>query len=104
MEAVEAYNALRKQAEKKTLDGSLTAGGPSTRRYLKNLAYQYVPARPLFKFMWMYLFRLGFLDGKIGFRFCLLHAFYDYQISLKLEELQNPDSPLFQKYKDHILS
>ena len=66
---------------------------------MKNLAYRYVPARSLGKFIWMYLIKLGFLDGRLGFRYCLLHTFYEYQVSLKLEELQDPDSPLAQKYR-----
>jgi hypothetical protein len=47
----------------------------------------------------MYFIKLGFLDGRLGFRYCLLHAFYEYQVSLKLEELQDPDSPMSQKYR-----
>jgi hypothetical protein len=67
---------------------------------LKNLAYRFLPARSLIKFLWMYVIRLGFLDGRLGFRYCLLHTFYEYQVSLKLEELQDPDSPISQKYRD----
>ena len=76
------------------------AKGPERRRFLKNLAYRYLPGRALFKFIWMYFIKLGFLDGRMGFRFCLLHTFHDYQISLKLEELRDPQSPMSQKYKD----
>ena len=67
---------------------------------MKNLAYRHLPARSLFKFIWMYLIKLGFLDGRMGFRYCLLHTFYEYQVSLKLNELQDPDSPISQKYRD----
>jgi hypothetical protein len=28
------------------------------------------------------------------------HTFYDYQISLRLEELRDPQSPMSQKYQD----
>ena len=67
---------------------------------MKNLAYRHLPARSLFKFIWMYLIKLGFLDGRLGFRYCLLHTFYEYQVSLKLDELQDPGSPISQKYRD----
>jgi hypothetical protein len=80
------------------LPASFRARGPERRRFLKNLAYRYLPGRSLFKFVWMYFFKLGFLDGRMGFRYCLLHTFYDYQISLKLEELQDPHSPMSRKY------
>ncbi|TGO02311.1 hypothetical protein PN36_27220 [Candidatus Thiomargarita nelsonii] len=106
MEAVEIYKTLIKQ--KKSTDDKLMptlfTRGPEQRRFLKNLAYRYLPARPLFKFVWMYFIKLGFLDGRIGFRFALLKAFYEYQISLKLEELNDPESPLYKKYKHYLSS
>ena len=35
----------------------------------------------------MYLFKLGFLDGRAGFQFCLFISSYEHQITLKLREL-----------------
>ncbi len=100
LEAVEAHRTLTAADQPGGLPADLWAKGPGRRRFLKNLAYRYLPGRALFKFIWMYFFKLGFLDGRMGFRFCLLHTFYDYQISLKLEELRDPQSPMSQKYKD----
>jgi hypothetical protein len=37
----------------------------------------------------MYVLRLGFLDGRVGFHFCLFMACYEHQISLKLMELKS---------------
>jgi glycosyltransferase involved in cell wall biosynthesis len=102
MEAVEAYRTLERQQDQRLLPAVFRTRGPERRRFLKNLAYRYLPGRALFKFIWMYFVKLGFLDGRRGFRFCLLHTFYEYQVSLKLEELQDPDSPLAQKYKDYL--
>ena len=100
LEAVEAYRTLTAPDRPRGLPAMLWAQGPARRRFLKNLAYRYLPARALMKFIYMYFIKLGFLDGRLGFRFCLLHTFYDYQISLKLEELRDPQSPMSQKYKD----
>ena len=100
LEAVEAARTLAALNRPGALPAALRAQGPERRRFLKNLAYRYLPARSLVKFIWMYFIKLGFLDGRIGFRFCLLHTFYEYQISLKLKELQDPASPMAQKYKD----
>jgi hypothetical protein len=100
LEAVEAHRMMTAAGGGRGLPGVWRAKGPERRRFLKNLAYRYLPARALIKFCWMYLVKLGFLDGRMGFRYCLLHTFYDYQISLKLEELRDPQSPLAQKYKD----
>jgi len=100
LEAVEASRTLTAPQSAQSLPALLWAKGPERRRFLKNLAYRFLPARSLFKFIWMYLIKLGFLDGRLGFRYCLLHTFYEYQVSLKLEELQDPNSPLAQKYRD----
>ncbi len=103
MEAVEVYRALKQLGEKSDqINPSVFSKGPERRRYLKLMAYRFLPFRPLFKFFWMYIFRGGVLDGRIGFRFCLLHTFYEYQVSLKFEELRNPGLPLHQKYRDYI--
>lgn len=102
MEAVEIARSLNNCRKVDYISPKLIARGPSRRRYLKNLAYRYLPARPFFKFLWMYILKLGFLDGKIGFRFSMLHAFYDYQISLKLLELKEKNSPLYEKYREYL--
>jgi glycosyltransferase involved in cell wall biosynthesis len=102
MEAVEAWRTMTRDRQQGLLQGAYRAQGPERRRFLKNLAYRYLPARPLFKFIWMYFIKLGFLDGRMGLRYCLLHTFYEYQISLKLEELKDPESPLAQKYRNYL--
>lgn len=53
--------------------------GPGKRfkRRLKKL-YLRLPCRPLIRFLYAYFVRLGFLDGRPGFVFCLLLAFYDF--------------------------
>ncbi|MGP8049545.1 MAG: glycosyltransferase family 2 protein [Desulfobaccales bacterium] len=101
LEAVEAARIIRAAGQPaRSLPAALRTRGPERRRFLKNLAYRYLPARALIKFLWMYLLRLGFLDGRLGFRYCLLHAFYEYQVSLKLEELRDLNSPISEKYRD----
>lgn len=100
LEAVEARRTLAAPGSDQNLPGLFGVKGPERRRFLKNLAYRHLPARCLFKFIWMYFIKLGFLDGRMGFRYCLLHTFYEYQVSLKLAELQDPNSPISQKYRD----
>ena len=58
------------------------------RRALKDLSLR-LPARPLLRFIYMYVFLGGFLDGKAGFTWCMLQAFYEYLILLKVWELQH---------------
>jgi glycosyltransferase involved in cell wall biosynthesis len=102
MEAVETSKVLNMKMTSTAIDKGLIKGFPHHRRGLKEFAYRFIPCRSLMKFIWMYIIKLGFLDGRMGFRFCLLHAFYEYQISLKLEELKDSESPMYQKYKRYL--
>jgi len=96
MEAVEVLRFLNGTGAE-NLQPSIWRRGPERRRVLKQLAYRYLPCRPLAKFLWMYFARAGFLDGRAGFRYCLLQTFYEYQVSLKLMELQSrANSPLLR--------
>ena len=49
--------------QRKTIAARATSRGPHLRRLMKELAYRYLPCRPLFTFLWMYVVRAGFLDG-----------------------------------------
>jgi glycosyltransferase involved in cell wall biosynthesis len=50
---------------------------PLARSILKELVYPAVPAKPAALFLYMYIARLGFLDGTAGFHFCVYHAWYE---------------------------
>jgi len=89
MEAIEIRRVLDGDGSGR-IASSLKSRGPERTRLIKEFAYRYLPGRALFVFIWMYFIRAGFLDGRIGFRYCLLKAFVDYQTSLKLVEL-GPD-------------
>lgn len=56
------------------------------RRYaLKRLSLD-LPLRPIVKFLYIYLVRFGFLDGRPGLTYSILLCFYEYLIVLKIEE------------------
>jgi glycosyltransferase involved in cell wall biosynthesis len=58
------------------------------RRYhQKELLYR-LPARPLAKFLLLYVAKGGFLDGRAGLRYSILQSFYEYMIVLKTDELR----------------
>jgi glycosyltransferase involved in cell wall biosynthesis len=57
------------------------------RRALKNLSLR-VPLRPVVRFFYMYLILGGYRDGKAGFTWCTLQAFYEYLILLKAWEIR----------------
>ncbi|MDL5158976.1 glycosyltransferase family 2 protein [Actinomycetospora termitidis] len=46
-----------------------------------------VPFKPIFFFLYSYILRQGFLDGRPGFNYAVALSFYYWQISLKAREL-----------------
>ena len=57
------------------------------RAYQKQL-FMKMPARPVLKFLLLYVFKRGFLDGSPGFAYAVLQSIYEYFIVLKVRELQ----------------
>ena len=60
------------------------------RRALKRHAVL-LPFRAIAKFIYLYVFNLGFLDGRPGFRYCVLQSLYEYMIVLKIDELDRKE-------------
>jgi glycosyltransferase involved in cell wall biosynthesis len=56
------------------------------RRKLKQLS-QRLPFRPLLRFLYIYVWQKGFLDGREGYYFARLHAFYEFLSVAKTYEL-----------------
>lgn len=46
------------------------------RHFLKDHVAPRIPARPLATFVWMYVVRAGFLDGRQGLLFCFYHTWF----------------------------
>lgn len=58
------------------------------RRFFKSRLYPKLPGRWLWRFLWMYVLRFGFLDGRAGLHYCLLVSTYDLFTTLKVEEVR----------------
>jgi glycosyltransferase involved in cell wall biosynthesis len=58
------------------------------RRFLKNIFLDVLPGKPWIHFFHSYLLRCGFLDGRPGFVYSVLKAFYWYEVSAKVYELR----------------
>ncbi|MGA8110296.1 MAG: glycosyltransferase family 2 protein [Acidobacteriaceae bacterium] len=54
---------------------------PLPRAVLKNVIFPAVPAKPVALFFYMYVARLGMLDGRTGLRFCFYHAWYEATVA-----------------------
>jgi hypothetical protein len=61
------------------------------RRRLKLLAAN-LPFRPFLRFLYIYLWQRGFLDGREGYYFARLHAFYELLTLAKTHELRRAAS------------
>jgi len=68
--------------------GIFAIGDPSRRRRALKVLSGHLPCRPTLRFLYMYFFRLGFLDGRAGLTYCRLLAFYEYMTFLKIRELR----------------
>jgi len=62
-------------------------------RWIKLHVYPRLPARWLFRFLYMYVLKLGVLDGLAGLRFCLFISAYELLISLKVIERREGLAP-----------
>jgi hypothetical protein len=64
----------------------ISSGHVERRRKLKLLS-QRLPFRPLFRFLYIYVWQKGFLDGREGYYFARLHALYEFLSVAKTYEL-----------------
>jgi glycosyltransferase involved in cell wall biosynthesis len=60
----------------------------SLRRKLKRLSHR-LPLRPLLRFLYIYFWQRGFLDGREGYYFAQLHACYEWMSLIKAYELKH---------------
>lgn len=81
----EAAGALRDGTGYRWRDLLASADRVEHRRVLKGLSYR-LPLRPFARFMYVYFFRRGFLDGRAGFRYALLMAVYQWVIDINMDE------------------
>ena len=83
----EAALALRQQAD--AVDWAALAAPDRTRRRraLKALAAR-MPMRPSLRFLYMYVLRRGFLDGRAGLTYCRLLSTYEAMTVAKERELR----------------
>lgn len=85
---LEARELTREQILRKGEDAGPLERGIATRRWLKRNVLPRLPFTALWRFLYMYIIKLGVLDGATGFRFCLFLAAYDLFIALKMVEIR----------------
>lgn len=90
---IEKHNRYSNWEARVSADRQLSGGGAQIdsgpverRRKLKELS-QRLPFRPLLRFLYIYLWQKGFLDGREGYYFARLHAVYELLSVAKTYEL-----------------
>jgi len=90
---IEKHNRYSNWEARVAVESAQTGGsGPqharvSLRRRLRR-ASLFLPFRPLLRFLYVYFWQLGFLDGLPGYYFARLHAVYELLNVIKTYELK----------------
>ena len=73
--------------------GLVSGDANRRRRALKEISYR-LPMRPFLRFLYMYVWRRGFLDGWQGYAYCRLLASYELMIVIKIAEKRRREQGL----------
>lgn len=86
---LEAQQLFHEYASHRSSDEANLTDETRRRRWLKRNIMHRMPFPWLWRFIYMYFFRLGFLDGRAGFDFCKLIATYDGMVALKFRYIMS---------------
>ncbi len=84
---LEAREGLESMERPLNLRGLLSPDPVLRRRSLKDLACR-LPLRPVFRFLYGYVWHGGILDGRPGLDYCLMLACYEFMIVGQLREMK----------------
>jgi len=84
----EAHQNICGYADEDVAALDLLSIAPDRRRRAAKRIFRRLPCRASIRFIYMYLFRGGILDGKAGFTYCRLLAWYEWLIVLKEREIR----------------
>ena len=92
LEAAARFKAECDAPDRARLPVGLLASPVQRKRFVRERIWPRVPAKPLALFVYMYVLRRGFLDGRAGLALCVFHAFQEFMVGLKLAELRRLSS------------
>ncbi len=93
LEALARFKVERAAPGRARLNARLFGAPVERKRFLRERVWPLVPAKPLALFVYLYVVRRGFLDGRAGLALCLFHAFQEFMVGLKLAELRAAGRP-----------
>lgn len=85
------YYGLRRNKQADGIRPRFFGTQAERKRFIKEHIYHRVPGRSFLFFLYMYVFRLGFLDGREGLIFCTMHGIFQYFNAVKLWELEEQE-------------
>lgn len=88
-------NLLMGSDDSGTIEANFFGNSIQRKRFLKKIWVR-LPFKPLLRFILFYIIQRGFLDGRAGYIYGRLLSQYEYQIGVKLYELQHFDGQLNQ--------
>jgi hypothetical protein len=71
-----------------SLRKAIAAADFHERRFHQKELFYRMPWRPMVKFLFLYIAKRGFLDGRAGLTYVTLQAIYTYMIVLKVREFE----------------
>jgi glycosyltransferase involved in cell wall biosynthesis len=92
LEAAARFKAECDAPDRARLPVGPLASPVQRKRFVRERVWPRVPAKPLALFVYMYVLRRGFLDGRAGLALCVFHAFQEFMVGLKLAELRRLSS------------
>ncbi len=84
---VEAQIALTSLEKPMPRLSELMSSDLMARRLALKELFAKLPGRPVVRFIYMYIWRRGFLDGSAGLNYCLMVSFYEFMIVLKAQAM-----------------
>jgi len=85
---MEAETIAAASSTQPSLAQALAAKDFHERRLHQKALFYRMPARPLIKFLYLYMLRGGFLDGHAGYKYARLQAWYESLIVQKTRDLR----------------
>jgi glycosyltransferase involved in cell wall biosynthesis len=73
-----AYSQVEKnEGADERIRPTLFGSQAQRRRFIKERVWRHLPARGVLYFLYLYVFRFGFLDGDKGLIFCMMHGIFE---------------------------
>lgn len=91
-----------------SIEASFFGGPVERKRFLKRIWVR-LPAKPLLRFLYMYVLRAGFLDGRAGFVYACFKAIQEFHIGVKMRQARDgegdadrPNGPAATSHRERV--